>query len=145
MSMNPLVIDETADNFTPTKESPLLGQASDGSSDIGAVQNDGTPYPTPYAGLLSEDTIWGPDNGIEGLRRFGGSRRAQFNHRRGRRSGIWDGDIMKAGVDRDRSEIIVYGTLNIIGTADNKVTLRGQSEQLGRWYGLRWMEGAAAA
>jgi cysteine-rich repeat protein len=54
-------------------------------------------------------------------------------------------DIMAAGTDPGRAELLVDGRLTAAGTAANPITLRGASASPGSWYGLQLRTTAAAS
>jgi len=57
-----------------------------------------------------------------------------------------DRDDEKSGVDTSKSELIVYGTLNISGvdTAQVEITSADHEPEAGNWYGIRIVDGGKA-
>jgi len=141
--MDPVFVDPLDDDLRLTDVSPCRDAAADGS-DVGALPFDGAEAPGLY-GVMTRDrtfTAAGSPWIVEGDIIIPAGRTLTIEP--GAEVLMAAEDALMAGRDRGRVEIIVRGSLQAVGTAEQPIVFDGLSEGAGRgaWHSIRFEEGA---
>ena len=136
---NPLLADPGGADFRLTHRSPAIGAASDGD-DLGAFPFDGDLQSAQLMGTLRADRTLTADASPhlisgdliipEGV---------TLTIEPGAEIRLGPGDGMEAGVDRARTEVIVYGTLHTAGAEGARITWTSGAgaPARGDWHSIR--------
>jgi MYXO-CTERM domain-containing protein len=147
LAENPLFVDLAGGDLRPTSRSGLRLAASDGG-DIGAVAYDGFAT-TVLAGHLFVDTLLtaaaSPHTVVGDLTVHPGVTLTIEPGSTVRFAALTD--LMRAGLDTTRTELIVRGTLVADGTASSGILLESAAgtPARGDWYGVHLMPGSASS
>ena len=132
LSTNPLFVSAT--NFRLTSRSPVRKAASDNTSDLGALPYTGD-VSTVLAGTVFENTtLSGPQTLTGDLIVPAG---VTVTVAPGTTFTVATSDLMRAGVDPSKVELISRGTLQVLGTDSSPVTFKATTAGSSQWRGIR--------